>query len=109
MTTSKHDKGVLSLEERLLNSGFTTHTFVEYGKGEIDLYAEKDGYRVCVEFKCHLGVKNYRYAHNQLERMNRFYFKDNKRTFNLVASYEDKHSDKLYIEWVDPSNPKYML
>lgn len=106
---SKHDKLVLTLEDRLLSNGWKTTTFKEYhnhhGDGEIDLYATKDNYRVLFEVKCNIRQKNWIYAHDQLARATRNYFRDNKKTFAFVAYYTEKDYSEYKIEWVNPNKP----
>lgn len=110
---NRHDNLVLTLEERLKDSGWKTTTFKEYhnhhGDGEIDLYAVKDNYRAVVEVKCSIRQKNWIYAHDQLARASRNYFRDDKRTFAFVAYYDNRKSDDYHIEWVNPNNPSPIL
>lgn len=111
--TSRHDKLIIDLEQRLNSNGWKTTTFKEYhhenGDGEIDLYGTKDGYRILVEAKSSMTLKNYYYAHKQMSRARKNYFNDDKRTFCFFASYDNRKSNAYTLEWVDPDNQRITL
>lgn len=102
--SSRHDKLVSKVEQLLKERGYKTTTHKEYknknGDGEIDLYAQKDGYTLVFEMKCSLRPKNWDYAIKQLARADHNYFHDKGRIFNFMVHYNGGRGDDYSIHWV---------
>lgn len=107
--SKRHDSLVEIISERLENNGWKTHKHTEYShpkrSGEIDLYAQKDGYTLVFEMKCSLRPKNWDYAIKQLARADHNYFHDKGRIFNFMVHYNNARGDEYTVHWIrNPDN-----
>lgn len=96
-----HDSLVEKIQDSLDARGYETHHHVEYGTeqrvvGEIDLYAEKDGYVVAVEAKYNHSGQKRRQALDQLERMAKHFFAGHR----VFYFYAHSTQDGFNLEWV---------
>lgn len=96
MSNYLHDSLIDRVEAELLRRGYDDiHREYEYDKGEVDLFAIRDNYVLLFEMKSVDNSKARRKAYEQLNRADRYLFR-NKRVFKFYVSNVSNCNIKWY-------------